>query len=104
MGRYVLDGKVISGSNIGKKLFISRLSLTPSNRRISFQFQRRQISIVVCFAMTINKGQGKSLKQICVYLLRSVFSQGQPYIVISRVTSRNSCKFYWLMKMMKALI
>lgn len=29
MGSYVIEGKVILGSNIGKKVFIPRLSLTP---------------------------------------------------------------------------
>lgn len=40
MGRYVLEGKVITGSNIGEKVFIPRLSLEPSDTRIPFKFQR----------------------------------------------------------------
>jgi ATP-dependent DNA helicase PIF1 len=39
MGRYVLEGKVITGSNIGHKVFIPRLSLTPSDNKIPFKFQ-----------------------------------------------------------------
>jgi ATP-dependent DNA helicase PIF1 len=68
MGRYVLEGRVISGSNIGDKVFVPRLSLQPSDTRIPFKFQRRQFPITVCFAMTINKSQGQSLKQVGVYL------------------------------------
>jgi len=29
MGKYVLEGKVISGSSAGEKVFIPRLSLSP---------------------------------------------------------------------------
>ena len=41
MGKFVLEGKVISGSNIGEKVFIPKLSLTPSDVKIPFKFQRR---------------------------------------------------------------
>ncbi|AES69479.1 PIF1-like helicase [Medicago truncatula] len=37
MGKFVLEGKVISGSNIGDKVFIPRLSLTRSDTRIHFK-------------------------------------------------------------------
>jgi len=48
MGIYVLEGKEISGSNVGEKVYIPRLSLTPSDTRIPFKFQRRQFPISVC--------------------------------------------------------
>jgi len=55
MRRYVLEEKVISGSNIWEKVYIPRLSLTPSYPKIPFKFQRKQFPISVYFAMTINK-------------------------------------------------
>ncbi|XP_024634756.1 uncharacterized protein [Medicago truncatula] len=55
MGKFMLEGRVISGSNIIEKVFIPRLSLTPSDNRIPFKFKRRQFPIFVSFAMTINK-------------------------------------------------
>jgi ATP-dependent DNA helicase PIF1 len=57
MDIYVLEGKVITGDNIGEKVYIPRLSLCPSDTRIPFKFQRRQFTIFVSFAMTINKSQ-----------------------------------------------
>jgi hypothetical protein len=41
--KYVLEGKVILGSNIGDKVFIHRLSLTPSDVKISFKISTETI-------------------------------------------------------------
>lgn len=45
MRKYKLKGMVISDNNIGQKVFIPRLSLTPSDKRISFKISMSTISI-----------------------------------------------------------
>ncbi|KAG5583393.1 hypothetical protein H5410_054020 [Solanum commersonii] len=58
LGNQEIETKVLSGQMAGQKVFIPRMTLTPSDARIPFKFQRRQFPITVSFAMTINKSQG----------------------------------------------
>ena len=76
LGIHVVEAKVISDINIGQKVFIPHMTLTPSDSILSFKFQWRQCPLIVAFAMTNNKSQGQSLSYIGLYLRRPVFSHG----------------------------
>jgi hypothetical protein len=47
--------------------------------------ERRQFPVRVCYAMTINKSQGKTLSFVGLHLQREIFSHGQLYVGLSRV-------------------
>ena len=52
-----------------------------------FSIQRIQFTIRSAFAMTINKSQGAKLKKVGIYLNSPVFSHGQLYVAMSRVSA-----------------
>uniref|UniRef100_A0A0A8ZAQ0 ATP-dependent DNA helicase n=1 Tax=Arundo donax TaxID=35708 RepID=A0A0A8ZAQ0_ARUDO len=58
----------------------------------SFQFKRKQFSVRLSFAMTINKAQGQTIPNVGVYLPKPVFSHFQLYVVLSRATTRGNIK------------
>ena len=92
ISKWVIKAKVITGSHVGNKVFIPRVILSPSDTKWPFVLKRRQFPICVFFAMTINKSQGQSLKQVGLFLTKPVFSHGQLYVTVSRVTARNDLK------------
>ncbi|XP_074355829.1 uncharacterized protein LOC141695486 [Apium graveolens] len=48
----------------------------------------------VCYAMTINKAQGQYLENLALFLLKWVFTHGQFYVAVSRVTSPQALKLF----------
>lgn len=77
LANHVIKAKIISCTNIENTIYIPRMFFSPSQSPWPSKFIRRQFSIIVTFAMTINKSQGQSLDFADLYLSQDVFSHNQ---------------------------
>ncbi|CAB5185425.1 unnamed protein product [Rhizophagus irregularis] len=90
--KHAIEAEIITGKHTGLYTFISRITLSPSNTNFPFTLKRRQFSVQLAFAMTINKSQGQSLNWVGLYLPTPVFSHGQLYVTCSRIILRKNLK------------
>ncbi|KAF8087309.1 hypothetical protein N665_0591s0013 [Sinapis alba] len=60
---FMIKAKVITWEKgkIDRTVLIPRLSITPSDKKLSFKMRRRQLPIGVAFAITISKSQGQNI-------------------------------------------
>ncbi|KAK1397391.1 hypothetical protein POM88_007254 [Heracleum sosnowskyi] len=92
--KHCVQCEVISGSYKGTRHFIPRMELCPTETRLPFKLCRKQMPLQICYAMTINKVQGQSLQTVGLFMPKSVFTHGQLYVAVSRVTSPQGLKFF----------
>jgi hypothetical protein len=88
----VIEAIVMTGSHVGDVVYIPRICLTTRDPKWPFNLHRRQFPIRICYAMTINKSQGQTLAAVGLYLKTPVFTHGQFYVAVSRVTSKEALK------------
>ncbi len=94
LGQCVIEAEIITGNNVSKRVFIPHIIMSSSGTNWPFVLRRRQFSIRVAFAITINKSQGQTFNNVRVYLSSLVYSHGHLYVVISRVTSSANIKIF----------
>ena len=84
---HCIEGRLLGGDFNGQLRTIPRIKLTSGEKDFSFVLSRKQFPVRLCFAMTINKSQGQSFQTVGVDLRTPVFSHGQFYVAMSRVSS-----------------
>ena len=87
LGRRYIEACILGGEFYCQLRLIPRIKLTTTEINLPYILSRRHYPIWLCFAMTVNKSQGQSLKIVGVDLRTSAFTHGQLYVGLSRVTS-----------------
>jgi ATP-dependent DNA helicase PIF1 len=83
---------ILSGTCIGKQVKIPRIDFYFKQAQLPFTLIRRQFPFLIAFALTINRSQGQSFKNVGIYLPSPVFSHGQLYVALSRCKSMEKIK------------
>ena len=89
----VVDAEILTGRFAGERVFISRMPLD-NDDGMAFKFCRLQFPLRLCFAITINKSQGQTMKVAGINLESHCFSHGQLYVACSRVGSAQNLFIY----------
>ena len=87
----IIDVEIATGVHKRKRVFIPRIPMTPTDTDLPFVLRKRQFPIRPAICMTINKGPGKSMENVGIFLPSPevIFSHRELYVALSRVQNPN---------------
>ncbi|XP_065671772.1 uncharacterized protein LOC136089648 [Hydra vulgaris] len=85
-----VDAEVLTGVSGGKRVFVPRIQLAPSDSNLFFVMKRRQFPVRLTYSMKNNKSQGQTFDRVVAYLKTPCLSHGQLYVACSKTRAFNS--------------
>lgn len=90
--RNTITARIISECNLGDLVIIPRIVIAPTDTNLPFVLRRRQFPVTLAYSMTITKSQGQTFEHVGIDLQTPIFSHGQLYVALSRVTNAANLK------------
>jgi ATP-dependent DNA helicase PIF1 len=66
--QHVIEAEILTGTHKGETVFLPRITLSPNEEDVPFDFKRRQFPIKLAFSLTVNKSQGQTIKKVGFYV------------------------------------
>ncbi|KAE8230594.1 hypothetical protein CF326_g4401 [Tilletia indica] len=94
VARHVLEAEIITGSAQHQNtiVLIPRITVRSGENVFPFVLCRRQFPVKLCFAMTINKSQGQTIRRVGIDLRFACFGHGQLYVALSRASDASQVR------------
>lgn len=86
LGQNIIKAAILGGEFYDREVLIPRILTTSNDEDCPWVIHRKQFPVRLCYSMTVNKPQGRSLDTVGVDLRVPPFTHGQLYIALSRVT------------------
>jgi ATP-dependent DNA helicase PIF1 len=83
----IVEARILDGEFGGQLRLLPHIKLTSTDGELPFILTCTQFPVRLSFAITVNKSQGQSLAAVGVDLRHAVFTHGQLYVALSRVTT-----------------
>jgi hypothetical protein len=78
--------KLISGPGTGTTILLPAcvFMIHPDQSGLPFSIRRRQLPLIIAYAVTVHKAQGQTLSTVGLYITTAIFTHGQLYTALSR--------------------
>jgi hypothetical protein len=88
--------KLISGPGAGQTILLPAcvFTITAEQSGLPFNIRRRQLPLILAYAVTVHKAQGQTLSKVGLFLTTAIFTHGQLYTALSRTRGWSNIAVY----------